>query len=69
MHTMMTTDIARQLVSDRLREAEGRRLARSVRGRRGSVQAGESGPGFFERVVRRTPRRPAVGTSISLGAS
>jgi len=69
MHTMMTTDIARQLVADRLREADGRRLARSVRRSRSTDQAGDSGPGFFERVVRRTPRRPAVGTSITLGAS
>ena len=69
MHTMMTTDIARQIVAERLREADGRRLTKSVRGRRNASQSGDSGPGFLERVVRRTPRRPAVGTSITLGAS
>ena len=68
MHTMFTPAIARQIVSDRVREAETGRRARLVRGRRASGQAGNAGSGTTERVVRRTERKPVLFTSDLIGA-
>jgi hypothetical protein len=68
MHTMFTPAIARQIVSDRVREAEAGRRARLVRGRRTSGQAGNAGSGTSERVVRRAERKPALFTSDLIGA-
>jgi len=57
MHSTFTTEIARQIVNDRLREADTRRLARSTRrGRKAALQADAAGSGSTERVVRRAPR-------------
>ena len=69
MTSMFTPDIARQIVSDRLREAEGRRRARRFTGRRTSSQAGSAGSGTTERVVRREKRRPGLFTGDIVGAS
>jgi len=68
MHTMFTPAIARQIVSDRMRDAETGRRARLVRGRRSSGQSGNAGSGTTERVVRRTLRRPVLFTSDIIGA-
>ncbi|MFL6021805.1 MAG: hypothetical protein ACJ72O_00555 [Marmoricola sp.] len=68
MHTMFTPAIARQIVSDRVREAENGRRARLVRGRRSSAQSGSAGSGTTERVVRRTARRTPLFTSDIIGA-
>ena len=68
MHTMFTTAVARQIVSDRVREAETGRRARLFRGRRSTNQAGNAGSGTTERVVRRTERRPVLFTSDIIGA-
>ena len=66
MHTM-TTDIARQLVSDRLREADAARLAKKARPRRRSW-LGSAGSRTTERVVRRAERPRALFTSDIIGA-
>ena len=68
MHTMFTPAIARQIVADRMRDAESGRRARLVRGRRSSGQSGNAGAGTTERVVRRAERRPALFTSDIIGA-
>jgi hypothetical protein len=69
MHTMFTTAIARQIVSDRVREADTTRRARLFRGRRTTGQAsGSAGTGTTERVVRRTERRPVLFQSDIIGA-
>ena len=64
MHTQFTTDLARQIVSDRLREADTARLARKARRSRRR----EAGTGTTERVVSRDSRRPFVFTSDIIGA-
>ena len=69
MHTMFTPAIARQIVADRVRDAETGRRARLVRGRKSSGQAGNAGSGTSERVVRRAERRRANATVYVLGAS
>lgn len=58
---MFTTDIARQIVSDRVSKAETSRRARLFRGRRTTVQTGSAGSGTTERVVRRTQRTAQLG--------
>ncbi|MFL6159325.1 MAG: hypothetical protein ACJ72D_24835 [Marmoricola sp.] len=68
MHTMFTPAIARQIVADRVRDAESGRRARLVRGRRSTGQAGNAGSGTSERVVRRAERRAALFTSDIIGA-
>ncbi|MFL6174297.1 MAG: hypothetical protein ACJ716_15515 [Marmoricola sp.] len=68
MHTMFTPAIARQIVADRVRDAESGRRARLVRGRRSAGQAGNAGSGTTERVVRRAERRTALFTSDIIGA-
>jgi hypothetical protein len=67
MHTTFTTDIARELVSNHLREADTRRRVRLVRRGRRSAQASVDGTGTTERVTRRAAR-PAPLTSDVIGA-
>ena len=68
MHTMFTTAVARQIVSDRINQAETTRRARLFRGRRTTSQAGTAGSGTTERVVRRAERRPVLFHSDIIGA-
>jgi hypothetical protein len=68
MHTLFTTDLARQIVSDRLREADAARLARKFRGRGRAAAAGNDGSGTSERVTPRAKSRPALFTSDIIGA-
>lgn len=65
MHTTFTPDIARQIVSDRVRAADASRLARKVRGR-GRLAASDSAN--VEPVVRRAEPRAARFTSDIIGA-
>ena len=64
MHTTYTPDLARQLVNDRLRDAEGRRLARAVR----RPAAAKDGSSSTERVVRRTSRLSVFFAGRTAGA-
>ena len=68
MHTMFTTAIARQIVTDRVNAAQVTRRARLFRGRRPTSQTGSAGTGTTERVVRKAERRPVLFHSDLIGA-
>ena len=68
MHTTYTPELARQIVNDRLREAQTRRLARFTRRSRNTGQADAAGSGSTERVVRRAPRASRLFQSDIIGA-
>jgi hypothetical protein len=54
MHTNFTPDLARQIVNDKLRDADGRRLARATRAGRRTAAATDGAS--TEPVVRRASR-------------
>jgi hypothetical protein len=68
MNTQFNTDLARQIVSDRIREADAARLARKFRGRGRGAAAGNAASGTSERVESRTKPRPVLFSSDIIGA-